>query len=138
MPLSSKMSMAVCGLSTAINIAKTLEADKLIEKTDLKLHIVGLLSALADTKLAIVGIQDEFRNRNEEIIRLKNDLKLSKNVIRDDSFHYEANENKEPVGNAYCSLCFEKDAKTIYMVQDPLDKKIAICPNCMVIKRIYT
>ena len=65
MPLSS-IATVLGGVSTAIDIAKTLkEIDKSVETADLRLKIADLVSTLADTKLAMIEIQDDLRTKDE-------------------------------------------------------------------------
>lgn len=135
MPLTA-ITTVLSGVSTAIDIAKSIkDIEKSMEASEYKLKISNLVGALADAKIAIIDIQDALRRKDEEIKQLTNDLKFNKNVIRHNTFYYEVDENNKPIGEAYCSLCFEKDTKTIHIVQHPSQRMMGVCPNCKTVSR---
>lgn len=131
MPDITAITGVLTGIKTATDIAKSIkDADLSLEKAELKLQIAELVSALADSKISIADIQSVLQEKDDEIERLKNALDLKKKLIRHEGFYYEMNEEGAPIGEAYCSHCFEARGLAIHVVQHPKQRAEANCPSC--------
>lgn len=130
MPVASIVS-ALSGIKAATDIAKLIkDAGVTLEAADHKLQIAELVGALADSKMALVEIQDLLRDKDDQINSLKDSLKTKLTLIRHNDAYYEKDEHGKASGSPYCSPCFEKHNIIVHINQNPLKRQTSICPSC--------
>jgi hypothetical protein len=130
-PDITAIAAAINGLKTATDIVRYLRDTETAFKTaDLKLRIAELTDALATAKLSLADVQDVLLAKDAEIKRLKESLKRKAEVIRHRDAYYEKNEKGQPVGDPYCSYCFENKNKLVHINQNPKNRGQSICPSC--------
>ena len=115
-------------VKAAIDIAKAIkDADVSLEKAELKIRMAELISALADTKIASAEIVEASQQKDAEIKRLVNLLKFKEKLIRVKEAYFEVDESGKPMGDPYCSHCWEASSKAIHLRSVGTKK---ICPSC--------
>lgn len=135
MPDMASVSAALSGLKTATEIARYLRStETAFETADLKLQIADLVDALATAKLSMAEVQDELMAKDEEIRRLQDALDNQAKVVRFKLAYYEVTETGQPIGDPYCSSCFEQHHKLIHLNQNPRARMESVCPAC---KNVY-
>lgn len=100
-----------------------------LEAAETKLKLAELVSALADSKIALVSVQELLAEKESEITSLKASLELRKKLIRYGDSYYETTEEGEPVGDPYCSHCFETKGLAVHISQT-VDRRQSACPAC--------
>lgn len=122
---------ALGAIKTATEVAKTLrEIDKSVHAADLKLKIADLTDALANAKLALIEVQEVISEKDKEIDRLAKALQRQSDVIRYRDAYYEKNSDGKPIGDPYCSHCFELKHTLVHINQNPKDRTQSVCPSC--------
>lgn len=131
MPDVTAIAAALSGIKTATEIAKVLRGTgRSLEKAEMKLKMAELMSSLADTKMALVDIQDLAHEKDAEIERLEEGMRLKDVLIRHSDAYYEKDQEGSPTGDPYCSRCYEVDHIAVHINQDPKDRRRSICPKC--------
>jgi len=131
MPDIAAITAALSGVKTATEIVRYLRDTEAAFKTaDLKLRIAELVDALANAKLSLADVQDVLAAKDAEIRRLNEALKRKADVIRYHDAYYEKNDKGQPVGDPYCSYCFENKNELVHINQNPQDRRKSVCPNC--------
>lgn len=121
---------AMTGIKLATEIASNIRQGSVeLEKAELKLSLAEIIGNLADAKIAIVNIQEELHENEEEIKRLKVALRTRENVTRVGDAYYMTDNNANPYGTPYCLNCWENESKLCSLVEDSMrnDRK---CPKC--------
>jgi len=122
---------AIQGIKVATEIVQSIRTtDKSLAAAEHKLALADLVSALADAKIALSTVQEEMHEKDKEIARLKEALILRKKLIRSDDAYYESTEEGFPIGDAYCSHCFEVKGIAIHLHTSPANRLQSICPLC--------
>jgi hypothetical protein len=122
-----EIAQALTAVTAAIGLAKELSAtDRAIDKADLKLKAAELTSALADAKIALSTAQDQIRDRDKEIAKLKASFKKAQETIEHHGFHYEQR-NGKAVGMPFCPHCMSSGFLSRLDRPTPGRGK---CPNC--------
>lgn len=122
---------ALGAIKTATEVAKTLrEIDKSVQTADLKMKIADITDALANAKLALVEVQESMLEKDREIERLALALRRQSDVVRHQDAYYEKNADGSPVGDPYCSHCFELKHTLVHINQNPKDRNQSVCPSC--------
>ncbi len=131
MPDMIAITGALNAIKSATEVAKTLrELDKTVHTADLKLKIADLTDALANAKLALVEVQDTLSEKDKEIERLTKALQRQAEVVRYQDAYYEKNAEGKPIGDPYCSYCFELKHLLVHINQNPRDRGQSTCPSC--------
>ena len=131
MPDIASITAAINGLKTATELVRYLrDTEQAFKTADLKLRIADLVDALANAKLALTDIQELLTNKDAEIGRLTEALKLKGDVVRYHDAYYSKSEAGGPLGDPFCSLCFESKHQLVHINQNPKDRSQSICPNC--------
>ena len=129
MPDFATISAFLGSIKTATDIAKTIkDADLSLEKAETKLKMAELISALADAKIQAAEIQDLLQEKDKRIKELEKNLENKSKLIRQNGMYYESDENGNPVGDPYCSNCWEAGEKRIHL--NKLTNKYHQCPTC--------
>ena len=127
MPDITAIAAAINGLKTATDIVRYLRDTETAFKTaDLKLRIAELTDALATAKLSLADVQDVLLAKDAEIKHLKESLKQKAEVIRHRDAYYEKNEKGQPVGDPYCSYCFENKNWSILTRTQKIEAKVFV------------
>tara|TARA_R110002095_G_scaffold11556_1_gene16131 strand:+ start:376 stop:846 length:471 start_codon:yes stop_codon:yes gene_type:complete len=122
---------AIQGIKAATEIVQSIRsADQSLASAEQKLILADLVSALADSKTALSNVQDYLHEKDKEIARLKESLALRKELIRHGETYYEASPKGFPVGDPYCSHCFEVKGIAVHINQLAGDRSKSICPSC--------
>ena len=99
-------------VKAATDIAKLLQQSNLsLEKAETKLKLAELISALADTKIQVADIRELLLQKDEEIRRMQDELKLQGDIIYDKPYYWvKAAEGKD---GPFCQLCYDEGQKLI-------------------------
>ena len=125
------ISTAFTGIKTAIDIAKALRNSEVsLEKAELKLQLADLMSALADAKMSVIEVEDLIREKDLEIDKLNEALKIKKKLVRNGEAYYETDEDGKLVGDPYCSYCFEIKHVAVHLKKILRLNVRSECPAC--------
>ena len=131
MPDIASITAAVSGLKTATEVVRYLrDSEQAFKTADLKLRIADLVDALANAKLALSDIQELLINKDTEIKRLTEALNQKGEVVRYGDAYYSKSEDDKPMGDPFCSHCFESKHQLIHINQNPKDRQQSTCPSC--------
>jgi len=106
-----------------------LTAEKALSEAEWKLKLADAISLLADARMAIVDAGDKTVELQKEIDRLNGALACKDAVVRFNGMYYRKAEDGMPVGEAYCSHCFEVEGRLVHVIRNT-GKFIAPCPRC--------
>jgi uncharacterized protein with ATP-grasp and redox domains len=124
----TQITAVLTGLKQASDLARAVrEAGSSLEQAETKLKMAEIIEALADAKMAAAEIQQGMLEQSAEISRLKDSLDLKDKLVRRDDAFYLTDANGEPVGDPFCSKCWQADRKAINLYQDGSRET---CPNC--------
>ena len=128
MPDIATITAFLGSIKTASELAKAIKgADLSLEKAETKLKMAELISALADAKIQAAEIQELLQEKDERIKTLEKSLNNKSELIRHEGKYYESDENGKPIGDSYCSNCWESSNKMIHL--NNLGG-IEVCPSC--------
>ncbi|MEP1092123.1 MAG: hypothetical protein ABJG95_16260 [Rhizobiaceae bacterium] len=99
-----------------------ISADKTLGEAELKAQIAEITSSLAQMSRALT-------EANQEIETLKSQLAFKELLVSVKGFKYEADENGDPVGYAYCPT-FESMGRGFARLVDTMRSKEFECPEC--------
>lgn len=130
MPDIAALTALVVTLKNATDIAKAIkEAGFSIEKAQAKLRMAALIEALADAKIQASEIQDALREKDNRISELEKAFDFKSKLIRHGDAYYEIDDNGLPMGDPYCSHCWEANHKTVHLNYE-FQMLLKICPAC--------
>lgn len=122
---------ALTSLSQAIAIAKTLaDINKDFDASTFKIQIADLTSRLADAKIALVEAQDEARDKDSEIGRLRSQFQVRAQLIEERGHKFRANEEGHATGFAVCPRCEGIDGRLVFLVRGVGEGLTSTCPEC--------
>jgi hypothetical protein len=122
---------ALQGIKAATEIVQTIRStDQSLAAAEHKLALADLVSALADAKIALSTVQEDMHEKDKEIARLKESLLLRKSLIRFGEAYYESTDEGYPIGDAYCSHCFEIKGVALHLHTAAGDRRKSECPSC--------
>lgn len=131
MPDLASITGAIAALRTATDVARVLrDLDSTVQTADLKLKVAELTDALASAKLAVVEVQQTLAEKDREIERLSDALRIKDEVVRHQDAYYAKNAEQKATGDPYCSFCFEMRHTLVHINQNPRDRSQSVCPNC--------
>ena len=131
MPDIGSLSAAIGGLKTATDIAQYLRStENAYQTADLKLQIADLVDALATAKLSLAEVQKALAAKDAEIQRLNDALKLKDEVVRYQDAYYKVDAQGRPVGDPFCSFCYESRYTLVHINQNPRVRTESLCPSC--------
>jgi hypothetical protein len=129
MPDLATLSAFFGSIKTATELAKVIKGTDLsLEKAETKLKMAELISALADAKIHAAEIQDLLQEKDNRIKELEKSLENKSKLIRHNGKYYESQENGNPIGDPYCSHCWESKNKMIHLTK--MNHKVFTCPSC--------
>ncbi|TFH85076.1 hypothetical protein EQG41_19230 [Billgrantia azerbaijanica] len=124
---------ALQGVRTATEIVQHIRSvDESLEAAEQKLALADVVSALADAKIALSDVQEELHGKDQEIAELKKALELRKELVRFGDAYYEKNEEGFPIGDPYCSHCFEVKGVGVHLHIPQADRRSSECPACKI------
>lgn len=131
MPDIAAITAALNGLKAATEVVRYLrETEVAFKAADLKLRIAELADGLATAKLSLSEVQEVLAEKDAEIKRLTEALKIKGEVVRHRDAYYNKNADGMPIGDPYCSFCFESRHQLVHINQNPKDRVQSICPGC--------
>lgn len=117
-------------IKTATDIAKAIRsANVTLEKAEIKLRMAELIESLAEAKIQAAEIQDILQEKDRRIVDLEHAFELKSKLVRKKNAYYELNENGDPVGDAYCSYCWEVNHRTVHLNYS-VGMNQRNCPSC--------
>lgn len=117
-------------IKTAANIAKAIkEAGISLEKAEVKFKMAELIEALADAKIHAAEIQEVLQEKDRVISELGKAFELKSKLTRSGDAYYEIDEHGNPIGDPFCSHCWEVHHKAVHVNYD-FQKFSKSCPAC--------
>lgn len=121
---------ALVGIKNAIDIARIIkDSNSSIEKAEINLKIADLIGALADAKVAIATIQEDMAEKDAEITKLKNELKISGNIFYESPYYFIKVDDKSERDGPFCQKCYDSNRKLIRL-QSQETKGYWLCKEC--------
>lgn len=122
---------ALQGIRTATEIVQHIRsADHSLAAAEQKLALADLVSALADAKIALSDVQEELHAKDQEIPKLVDSLRLQKELVRFGDAYFEKTDEGFPIGDPYCSHCFEVKGVGIHLHPAHDNQRHSECPSC--------
>lgn len=103
---------ALGSIKTASDIAKLIkDSSSTLEQAEIKLQIAELISALADAKIEMAGVQSEILEKDKTISGLQDLLDAKKNLVWESPCYWvkEGDEKDGP----FCQRCYDVDHKLV-------------------------
>jgi len=123
----------LASITSAIGIAKELrEIDRGLGEADFKMKIAELTASLADTKIALVDLQEELQAKDREIGRLRSAFEFRGSTVVKNGCRYEDRGDGTPQGNAFCPRCEQKDGFLMRLADASGPRGSYVCPECNV------
>lgn len=109
-------------------------ADKAINDAEWKFKLAEAMTALADAKIALADVSEKTEDLRKEITRLNSALQTKANVVRNLDAYYRKAPDGTAMGEAFCSRCYEVDARLIHILRPVRADVVPACPQC---KTVY-
>lgn len=122
---------AMAGIRNAIEIARVIKESKdSLKEAEVNSKIADLVSELAETKLQIVSIREIISEKDAEILELRNQIEIKKNLVWERPYYYIVLDNGEKDG-PYCQKCQDGDGKLIRLQSSRREGfwKCSVCTN---------
>lgn len=115
----------LAALKSAVDITKTLkEIDGDIGTAEYKIQIANLLTALAETKISLVEVQ-------QRVLELEEKARKKGEMTKVNGVAYDVDNKGSAIGNPYCPKCLGKDEKHITCRRHADEQDVYfICPVC--------
>ncbi|WP_313437319.1 hypothetical protein [Stenotrophomonas sp.] len=105
-------------------------ADKAINEAEWKLKLADAMTALADAKFSLANVSERTEELRNEIGRLNEALKTKASVVRYLDGYYRKAPDGSAMGEAFCSRCYEVDARLIHILRPVRADIVPSCPQC--------
>ncbi|ASP55445.1 hypothetical protein CDO31_29295 (plasmid) [Sinorhizobium meliloti] len=116
-------------VATAVGIVKDLRGiEQGLDKAEMKARLADVLSTLADVKMALIDAQEESREKDAQIERLRGNFAIKEKTIRFDGFSMLAFEDGKPRGMPFCPRCEAVDGILIHLAD--ARGSDCQCPQC--------
>lgn len=103
---------ALASLKTAIEIARLLkESGSTLEAAERKMHVAGLIDALAEARIEVAGIKEVLLEKDELIAQLKQEFALAGNLVWEQPYYFVVDDNKKD--GPFCQQCYDSEHKLI-------------------------
>lgn len=103
---------ALGSIKTASDIAKLIkDSGSTLEKAEIKLQIAELISALADAKIEMAGVQSEILEKDKTISALQDLLDARKNLVWEAPYYWVEEGDKKD--GPFCQKCYDVDHKLV-------------------------
>lgn len=123
----SSISTIFSTVKTATEIAQLLrDSDLSLEKAETKLKLADLIGALADVKMQLADVRELLLEKDEEIRKLQDDLKLKANVVYEKPYYWH--ETEEGRKGPYCPACYDDKQKLATLIEQ--SRGFWICCVC--------
>lgn len=108
----STISTIFTSVKAATDIAKLIkESDLSLEQAETKLKLAELISALADVKMQLADVRELLIDKDAEITRLQEELKIKGSLVFEMPYYWlETEKGKE---GPYCQACHDDKHKLI-------------------------
>lgn len=125
---------AVSTVATAVGIVKDLRGiEQGLDKAEMKARLADVLSTLADVKIALIDAQEESREKDAELERLRRNFAIKEQTVRLQGFSMLAFEDGSPRGMPFCPRCETVDGILIHLADARgMDCQ---CPQCKAMYR---
>ena len=121
---------ALVGIKNAIDIARIIkDSNYSIEKAEINLKIADLIGALADAKVAIATIQEDIAEKDSEIMKLKNALKISDNIFYESPYYFIRIDDESERDGPFCQKCYDSNRKLLRLQSQKI-KGYWLCKEC--------
>jgi len=92
--------------AAAINIAKYIKnSQEIMDKSEQKLKLAELIETLANIKMEIADVKSTLLEKDEEILKLKEELKLKEDLIYEQPYYWIKKEDSKD--GPYCQNCYD-------------------------------
>ncbi len=128
----TSITAAIASVKKATDIVAALSRrDVTLEKAELKLRLAEVVGDLAEARLSLVQASEALNDKEEEIQRLAEALRIKDSVIRHGDAYYSIDAGGAPTGEPYCLHCWESAKRLCHLIMDPLRQSpVRICPQC--------
>jgi len=111
------ISTILSSLKTATDIAKFIKDSGItLKDAETKLKLADLISALADAKIEIAAVQQTLIDKDTEILKLQDQLKIKGNIRWEDPYYWLIDNDKKD--GPYCQQCYDKNGDLIRLQGD--------------------
>ncbi|UCH95558.1 MAG: hypothetical protein JSV88_01585 [Candidatus Aminicenantes bacterium] len=101
-------------LKTAIDIAKLITASDLsLEKAETKLKFADLISALANARVEVAGLQNLISEKDEKIKKLEEALEIKQKLRYEAPYYWLVDDSTKE--GPFCQVCYDTDRKLIHL-----------------------
>lgn len=113
MDVITTFSTILSSVKTATEIVNILkESDLSLESAEAKLKIAEIVSALADVKMQLADVRELLLEKDEEISRLQEELRIKGNMVFERPYYWLKLEGDNKEG-PFCQVCYDKDKKFV-------------------------
>ncbi len=131
MPDPASIVTGLAALKHAVDIAKALrQADQSLATAELKLKVVELLGEIVEAKTAMVEVQEIVRDKDSEVARLKDALRIKGEVVKAGDAIFLKDPDGKVRGDAMCLHCWTSQARLNPLVGFAGDRHRYVCHAC--------
>jgi len=106
------ISGALASIKNATDIARMIrESGATLKQAEINFKLAELMGALADAKVEVAGIRELLVEREEEIRRLKDDLRVKGGMEYEQPYYFLRTENGKE--GPFCQKCYDSNKKLI-------------------------
>ncbi|MCY7345826.1 MAG: hypothetical protein LH614_06345 [Pyrinomonadaceae bacterium] len=133
MPDATSIIATLAAIKHSIDVVKAVkDADYDLDKSILKEKIAVLVDSLLEAKIQAGETLDILEKKDKKIAELENILEFKSKLMRHQGKYYEFDENGNPKGDPFCSMCWDDEHKAIFL--NHIRDNSFMCPKC---KNIY-
>lgn len=131
------ISTAIATIKNAIDILKALRsADLTLDKAENKIKLAQLYELLAEAKMQIAEIRELLIDSEAKIAELTKSLEFKGILHRIGDAYFEKDENGDPFGDPYCSICVETGKPAIHLIEGKREFTCGACGGTFQERRI--
>lgn len=128
MPDVASIIATLAAIKNSMDIVKAVkDADYDLDKAILKEKIVILLDSLLEAKIQAGETLDLIQEKDKKIVEPEDLLNFRAKLVRKNGVYFESGENNEPIGEPFCSHCWDDLNKPIHLTWG---KNYSQCPKC--------
>jgi hypothetical protein len=119
-------------LKAATDIAKAIRGiDLKVQNAELNLKLADLLGSLADARIAAAELQESLQEKEKEIERLNEAVRLKAEVIKSSDAYFLKDASGKPSGEPFCVPCWEAKKELFHLTHAYINHVGCwICPHC--------
>jgi len=122
-------SLLLTQTKTAVDIAKFINnSSDTLDKSEQKLKLAELIEALADIKMETAEIKSLMIKKDEDIIKLRQQLHLKDNMEYEAPYYWSI-DGKNDKDGPFCQKCYDVD-KQLIRLQKVGSNDLWSCHNC--------